>query len=86
MDYVIRMLLIRLPVFPFDRRRGCASHQSAFLASLLLDDNIAPAVPFGHPFRSVRQAIENFLPFPDWGALCHHRIFHSLLCSSLRSV
>lgn len=38
--------------------------ESAFLASLLPDHNLTPAVPFRHPFASERQKIENFLHSP----------------------
>lgn len=86
MDHVIPMVLMSYAVdvlFGFLVVDVVAPvPKSAFLASFLPDDNLAPAIPFGHPFSSIGQAIKNFVPFPDWCAPYHHRIFHSRLRSS----
>lgn len=67
----------------FEARRGIALvTKSALPTSLLPNDNFTPAVAFGHPFPSIRQAIENFLPLPNGCAPYCDRILHGFLYSS----
>src|SRR5579864_3472117 len=56
--------------------------KSALPTSLLPDDNFTPAVALGHPFPSIRQAIENLLKLTNGCAPYCNRILHSFLYSS----
>ncbi len=76
------VILFRSVTPYFEARRGMALViKSALPTSLLPDDNFTPAVALGHPFPSIRQAIENFLKLSNGCAPYGNRILQ-LLCSS----